>query len=195
LEKVRAHLPSSQKSAVAVAPSPDRPDPTIPDPPLVQTEELPTRSLEGFEPIHSRASLMGRDADFSWFRFAIPAKMVMRDDLLMGSHEFIPIDPGDTFLVTQQEIYVVFSLVTPSYDEIPLTAKCFLETSKISSGQAALAQDRVVMSMNDQSGYFRFQVSPEGWKPGLYRCGLFVGDEASAYNVADEVRFRIVAPD
>jgi len=193
LEKVRAHLPNNKKSTVA--PTPVSPDPVIPDPPLVQTKELPTRSLEGFEPIHSRASLMGRDADFSWFRFAIPAKMVMRDDLLMGSHEFIPIDPGDTFLVTQQEIYVVFSLVTPSYDEIPLTAKCFLETSKISSGQAALAQDRVVMSMNDQSGYFRFQVSPEGWKPGLYRCGLFVGDEASAYNVADEVRFRIVAPD
>lgn len=193
LEKVRAHLPNNKKSTVA--PTPVSPDPVIPDPPLVQTEELPTRSLEGFEPIHSRASLMGRDADFSWFRFAIPAKMVLRDDLLMGSHEFIPIDPGDTFPVTQQEIYVVFSLVTPSYDEIPLTAKCFIETSEISSGQAALAQDRVVMSMNDQSGYFRFQVSPEGWKPGLYRCGLFVGDEASAYNVVDDVRFRIVAPD
>jgi len=193
LEKVQAHLPNTKESTVA--PSPVSPDPVIPDPPLIQTEELPTRSLEGFEPVHSRASLMGRDADFSWFRFAIPAKMVMRDDLLMGSHEFIPIDPGDTFLVTQQEIYVVFGLVTPSYDEIPLTAKCFLETSKISSGQAALAQDRVIMSMNDQSGYFRFQVSPEGWQPGLYRCGLFVGDEASAYNLTDDVRFRIVTPD
>ncbi|MCA9420637.1 MAG: tetratricopeptide repeat protein [Nitrospira sp.] len=190
LEKVRAHLPSTQKSSEI--PSPVNPDPVIPDPPLVQTEELPTRSLEGFEPVHSRASLMGRDADFSWFRFAIPAKMVMRDDLLMGSHEFIPIDPGDTFLVTQKEIYVVFGLVTSSYDEIPLTAKCFLERSEILSGQVALAQDRVVMSMNDQSGYFRFQALPNGWKPGLYRCGLFVGDEASAYNLADEVRFRIV---
>ncbi len=193
LEKVQAHLPNTKTSTVA--PSPVSPDSGIPDLPLVQTEELPTRSLEGFEPVHSRASLMGRDADFSWFRFVIPAKMVMRDDLLMGAHEFIPIDPGDTFLVTQQEIYLVFGLVTPSYDEIPLTAKCFLETSEISSGQAALAQDRVVMSMNDQSGYFRVQVSPEGWKPGLYRCGLFVGDEASAYNLSDEVRFRIVAPD
>ncbi len=194
IEKIRTHLPSPQKSTVI--PNPVSPDPVIPDPPPVQSEELPTRSLEGLEPVHSRASLMGRDADFSWFRFAIPAKMVMRDDLLMGSHEFIPIDPGDTFPVTQQEIYVVFGLVTPSYDEIPLTAKCFLETSEISSSQAALVQDRVIMSMNDQSGYFRFQISPEGgWKPGLYRCSLFVGDEASAYNVADDVRFRIVVPD
>lgn len=193
LEKVRTHLPNTKESTVVI--SPVSPDPVIPDPSLGPTEELPIRSLEGLEPVHSRASLMGRDADFSWFRFAIPAKMVMRDDLLTGSHEFIPIDPGDTFPVTQQDIYVVFGLVTPSYDEIPLTAKCFLETSEISLGQVALAQDRVVMSMNDQSGYFRFQISPEeGWKPGLYRCGLFVGDEASAYNVADDVRFRIVPP-
>ncbi|MCA9498513.1 MAG: tetratricopeptide repeat protein [Nitrospira sp.] len=194
VEKIRTHLPHTQKATGAINPA--SPDPVIPDPPPVQTEELPTRSLEGLEPVHSRASLMGRDADFSWFRFAIPARTVMRDDLLMGSHEFIPIDPGDTFPVTQQEIFVVFSLVTPSYDEIPLTAKCFLETSEISSSQAALVQDRVIMSMNDQSGYFRFQIPQEGgWKPGLYRCGLFVGDVASAYNVADDVRFRIVASD
>lgn len=119
----------------------------------------------------------------------------MRDDLRMGAHEFIPIDPGDTYSTTTKEIYLVFALVTASYDEIPLTAECFLETSKISSGQAALAQDRVIMTMNEQSGYFRFQGSPEGWKPGLYRCGLFVGDEVSAYNLADEVRFRILASD
>jgi tetratricopeptide (TPR) repeat protein len=193
LEKVRQHLPDTGKSTVDL--SSVMPDPLTSSPPMAQNEVLRARSLEGFEPVHSRASLMGRDADFSWFRFVIPAKMVMRDDLLMGAHEFIPIDPGDTFSTTQKEIYLVFALVTASYDEIPLTAECFLETSKISSGQAALAQDRVIMTMNDQSGYFRFHVSPEGWKPGLYRCGLYVGDEVSAYTHADEVRFRIVPED
>lgn len=193
LEKVRQHLPDREKSAVDV-------NPILPDPlivsgsPQAQTEKRHALNLEGFEPVHPRASLMGRDADFSWFRFVIPARMIMRDDLLMGAHEFIPIDPGDTFSTTQKEIYLVFALVTASYDEIPLTAECYLETSKISSGQAALAQDRVIMSTNEQSGYFRLQISPEGWKPGLYRCGLFVGDEVSAYNLADDVRFRVVAP-
>jgi hypothetical protein len=190
LEKVRLHLPKIEKSLEGL--SPVIPDPITSSSPLVETEETSDRNLEGFEPVHPRASLMGRDADFSWFRFVIPARMVMRDNLLMGSHEFIPIDPGDTFPKTQTDIYLVFALVTPSYDEVPLTAECFLETSKISSGQVALAQDRVVMSMNEQSGYFRFQVSPEAWRPGLYRCGLFVGDEVSAYNQADEVRFRIL---
>jgi hypothetical protein len=193
LAKVRQHLLVTEKSTVDL--SLVIPAPITSSPPLVQAEEEPARNLAGFEPVHSRTSLMGRDADFSWFRFVIPARMVMRDDLLMGSHEFIPIDPGDTFPMTQKNIYLVFALVTPSYDEIPLTAECFLETSKISSDQASLAQDRVVMTTNEQSGYFRFQISPEGWKPGLYRCGLFVGDEVSAYNQADEVRFRIVPQD
>lgn len=195
LERVRQHLPDTKKSTVDF--STVLPDPITSNPPQAQAEEKLARkkNLEGFEPIHSRASLMGRDADFSWFRFVIPARMVMRDDLLMGAHEFIPIDPGDTFFTFQEEIYLVFALVTASYDEIPLTAECFLESSKISSGQAALAQDRVVMTTNEQSGYFRFQVSPEGWKPGIYRCGLFVGDQVSAYSQADEVRFRIVPKD
>jgi tetratricopeptide (TPR) repeat protein len=194
LAKVRQLLSDTEKSAMDV-------NPVLPDPlivsssPQAQTEERPAINLEGFEPVHSRTSLMGRDADFSWFRFVIPARMVMRDDLLMGSHEFIPIDPRDTFSTTQKDIYLVFALATASYDEIPLTAECFLETSKITSDRASLAQDRVVMTMNEQSGYFRLQISREGWKPGLYRCGLFVGDEVSAYNLADDVRFRIVAPD
>ena len=193
LERVRQHLPDTKKSIVDV--SPVIPDPIASSSPKTQAEERSAMNLEGFEPVHSRASLMGRDADFSWFRFVIPARMVMRDDLLMGAHEFIPLDPGDTFPTTQKEIYLVFALVTASYDEIPLTAECFLETSKISSGQAPLAQDRVIMTMNEQSGYFRLQGSPEGWKPGLYRCGLFVGDEVSAYNLTDDVRFRVVASD
>lgn len=194
VEKVRQHLPN-QTSPKSLESFPSvQPDPLASSSPLVQAEEKSSRDLEVSEPVHSRASLMGRDADFSWFRFVIPAKMVMRDDLLMGSHEFIPIDPGDSFSTTQKEIYLVFALVTPSYDEIPLTAKCFLET-KIFSDQTALAQDRVIMTMNEQSGYFRVQMPLKGWSPGIYRCGLFVGDEVSAYTHADEVRFRIVPED
>jgi hypothetical protein len=48
--------------------------------------------------------------------------------------------------------------------------------------------------MNDQSGYFMLIPPKTGWKPGLYRCGLFVGERVSAYTNVDEVRFRIVEP-
>ena len=103
--------------------------------------------------------------------------------------------PNDTFLTTQQEIYLVFALVTPSYDAIPLTAECFLEASKITWGEAPFAQDQVVMSVNEQSGYFVLSSPESEWNPGLYRCGLFVGDTVSSYTQSDEVRFRIIGPD
>jgi len=193
LEKVRQHVPKQERpiqdaneTLPAAYPSEVPPD---------YYTNLAAKKFKPDELFHTRASLMGRDSDFSWFRFVIPAGRVMRDDLQVGNHEFIPIDPNDTFLSTQQEIYLVFALVTPSYDAIPLTAQCYLENSKITWGEAPLAQDQVVMSVNEQSGYFVLSSPESEWTPGLYRCGLFVGDTVSAYTQSDEVRFRIIGPD
>lgn len=193
IEKIRPHVPQSEAPLQEVQAKPD--SAASPDSSGEPSQELNLKPPKVSQPIHTRASLMGRDADFSWFRFVIPSKMIFRDDMLAGSHDFIPLDPGDTFLPTQQDLYLVFALATPSYDEVVLTTECFLETSTITPNQSGLAQDQVVMSMNEQSGYFRLRAPREGWPPGLYRCGLFVGNEVSAYNHADEVRFRIVPPD
>jgi hypothetical protein len=138
--------------------------------------------------------LAGRDADFSWFRFVIPASKVMRDDLPTGQHDFIPLNPGDSFPTTQQDIYLVFRLVSDSYDAVPLATQCFLETAEATGQPRMIVQDRVLMAMSDQSGYFTLAAPERGWLPGLYRCGLFAGERTSAYTQADEVRFRIVQP-
>lgn len=112
----------------------------------------------------------------------------------IGAHECLPIDPSDSFPTTQQEIYLVFGLVSASYEAVPLTAQCFWETSEVAGQQRALAQDRVVISTNDRSGYFLLSRPEAGWTPGLYRCGLFEGERTSAYAHVDEVRFRIMEP-
>ena len=192
LDKIWQHIPKPEKPAQDANEALPAADPAE-VPPNYYTN-LAAKKFKPDELFHTRASLMGRDADFSWFRFVIPAARVMRDDLQVGSHEFIPIDPDDTFLTIQQEIYLVFALVTASYDAIPLTAECYLETSKITLGEAPLLQDQVVMSTNEQSGYFALSPPKSRWAPGLYRCGLFVGDTVSAYTQSDEVRFRIVEP-
>ena len=137
---------------------------------------------------------MGRDADFSWFRFVIPASKVVRDDFPTGAHEFIPLNPGDSFPTTQTEIYLVFGLVSASFDAVPLTAHCFLETSEVTEEQRVVAQDHVLTTMNDQSGYFMLTPPKTGWTEGLYNCGLFAGERTSADTLVDEVRFRIIAP-
>ena len=192
LEKVWQHIPKPEKPTQDANETLPPADPTE-IPPDYYTN-LAAKKFKPDELFHTRASLMGRDADFSWFRFVIPADQVIRDDLQVGNHEFIPIDANDTFPPTQEEIYLVFALVTASYDAIPLTTECYLETSPITWGEAPLLQDQVVMSTNEQSGYFILSPPKSGWTPGLYRCGLFVGDTVSAYTQSDEVRFRIVDP-
>lgn len=160
-------------------------------------EDLYTQAIELFKPekpLDQQAALVGRDADFSWFHFVIPASKVMRDDFPTGAHEFIPLDPGDSFPTTQREIYLVFRLVSTSFDAVPLTGRCALETSETNGDPHAVAQDRVMTTMSDQSGYFMLSPPKTGWSPGLYHCGLYAGEQVSANTLADEVRFRIVEP-
>jgi tetratricopeptide (TPR) repeat protein len=194
LEKVRPHVPELANSKVDEAA--DRIPPVAPSrSPGFSPEELYAMAIERLKPqkpLDTGASLVGRDADFSLFRFVIPASKVLRDDSPTGAHEFIPLNPGDSYPTTQQEIYLVFGLVSDSYDAVPLTARCGLETSEMTGEQRAVAQDQVMMTMNDQSGYFKLSPPATGWTPGLYRCGLFAGDRTSAYTHVDEVRFRII---
>jgi len=196
LEKVRPHvLELAQLKADEAANR--RPSDDSSPAPVSPEEELYARAAERFKPqkpLDQRASLMGRDADFSWFRFVIPASKVVRDDFPTGAHEFIPLNPGDSFPTTQAEIYLVFGLVSASFDAVPLTARCFLETSEITGEQHAVAQDHVMTTMNDQSGYFMLTPPKTGWTAGLYHCGLFAGERTSADTLVDEVRFRIIAP-
>jgi tetratricopeptide (TPR) repeat protein len=196
LEKVRPYVPelAQQKTDEAASPTPPDDSPT---PSLSLEDELYARANERFKPqkpLDQQASLMGRDADFSWFRFVIPASKVVRDDFPTGAHEFIPLNPEDSFPTTQAEIYLVFGLVSASFDAVPLTARCFLETSEMTGEQPAITQDRVMTTMNDQSGYFLLLPPKTGWASGLYYCGLFAGERTSADTLVDEVRFRIIAP-
>jgi tetratricopeptide (TPR) repeat protein len=194
LDTVRPHVPELANSKVDEAV--DRIPPVAPSrPPGFSPEELYAMAIERLKPqkpLDTGASLIGRDADFSLFRFVIPAGKVLRDDSPTGSHDFIPLNPGDSFPTTQREIYLVFGLVTDSYDAVPLTARCGMETSEMTGEERAVAQDQVMMSMNDQSGYFKVSPPSTEWTPGLYRCGLFAGDRTSAYTHVDEVRFRIL---
>ena len=186
LDRIKPHVPDAEKLQGEV---PARTK-------SASEEELHARVVERLQPqkvLDTKVSLMGRDADFSWFRFVIPAGKVLRDDFPTGAHEFIPLNPGDTFPAGQQEIYLVFALVSSSYDAVPLTAHCVLETADLVDEAHPLAQDRVLTSMNDQSGYFQLATPKGGWPPGLYRCGLFAGERTSADTLVDEVRFRVLA--
>jgi tetratricopeptide (TPR) repeat protein len=196
LDKVRPHVPELAAVKDEAAENSNG------GPGQVVSKELPVeevyaKATERVKPqkaMDQAATLVGRDADFSWFRFVIPAGAVMRDDFPTGAHEYIPLNPSDTFSTMQHEIYLVFGLVSDSFDAVPLTARCVVESSDMAEKSRVAAQDHVLTSMSDRSGYFMLTPPTAGWTPGLYRCGLFAGECASAYTQVDEVRFRIVEP-
>lgn len=193
LDTVRPHVPDAVRHELES----EKSDTTVGDRGDAESSEETryaeaARKVEPQNVLDAGVSLMGRDADFSWFRFVIPAGKVVRDDFPTGAHDFIPLNPGDTFPTTQSEIYLVFGLVSASYDAVPLAAQCFMESDGQREGRRVVAQDRVMTATNDQSGYFMLTRPATGWMPGLYRCGLFAGERANAYTLVDEVRFRIV---
>lgn len=194
LEKVRPHVPELVKLKEEEAKGERQSGDSTSAP---SEEALYAKAVERLKPqktLETGAAIVGRDADFSWFRFIIPATKVVRDDSPTGAHEFIPLDLGDTFSTTQPEIYLVFRLVSDSFDAVPLTARCGLETSDMAEDPQTTVQDRVMTTTNDRSGYFLLTPQKSSWTPGYYRCGLFAGEQTSAYSYVDEVRFRIVEP-
>lgn len=192
LEKVRPHVPELAKLKDEEAKIGTESEHNT----AMQSEEaMYAKAIEKIRPqkvLDTGAAVAGRDADFSWFRFVIPSGKVVRDDFPTGAHEFIPLYPGDTFSTTQPEIYLVFRLVSDSFDAAPLTARCGPETSDMTEDPQSTVQDRVMTAMNDRSGYFLLARPKTGWALGLYRCGLFAGEQTTAYSHVDEVRFRVV---
>jgi tetratricopeptide (TPR) repeat protein len=192
LEKVKPHVAELVKLKEAEA---KREKELKARTPARSEEAFFAKAIEKVKPQKTLATgvaIAGRDADFSWFRYVIPAGKVLRDDFPTGAHEFIPLNPGDTFPSTQSEIYLIFKLVSDSFDAVPLTARCAPETREMTEDPQTIVQDRVMTVMNDRSGYFLLTSPKSGWTPGFYRCGLFAGEQTSAYSYVDEVRFRIV---
>lgn len=194
LEKVRPHVPELAKLKEEEAKrEKEFGNQTVASP----EEALYAKAVERLKPqkaLETGVAIAGRDADFSWFRFVIPATKVVRDDFPTGAHEFIPLYPGDTFPTTQPEIYLVFKLVSDSFDAVPLTARCGLETSDMTEDPQTTVQDHIMTTTNDRSGYFLLTPPKSSWTPGYYRCGLFAGEQTSAYSYVDEVRFLIIEP-
>ncbi|MBH0201016.1 MAG: tetratricopeptide repeat protein [Nitrospira sp.] len=91
LEKVRPHVPELVKLKEEEA----KAEKQSSDSTSAPSEEAPfAKAVERLKPqktLDTGAALAGRDADFSWFRFVIPATKVVRDDFPTGAHEFIPL--------------------------------------------------------------------------------------------------------
>jgi tetratricopeptide (TPR) repeat protein len=136
---------------------------------------------------------LGMDTTRGSFRQVMTARDVVQDDLQTGLHEYIPVSPTDTFVETDEVIYVVFTLTSTQEDEVALTSQWVAEQTADLGPNAIIGIDKVLLGLNERSGYFQLGRPRGGWAPGLYRVDLYLGPQASAYAHVGEAWFRVVA--
>ena len=123
----------------------------------------------------------------------VPARGVVQDDLPTGMQEFIPIAPTVTFAPDDPEIIIVFTLTSAPSDEIILNTHWLVERAGTVSPNTVIGTDRVLLTLNDKSGYVRLKRPQDGWPIGVYRVDFYLGDQVDAYTYTAEARFRVVA--
>lgn len=198
IPKVQEALQEARHSAVesgqGLSPEPksragkDRHEPfEIPLPPLAEGQSLraPISIQVDFAPIVPSTSI-------GWFVQLVLSGDVLQEDLQTGQHEFLAIDPKDTFLPDDAEIYVVFTLTTASPDEVVLTSRWVAERTFGLPPNTLVGTDQVAMRLNEGSGYFLLSRPEGGWSTGTYRVDFYVGEEATAYTHMADVRFRVI---
>lgn len=193
LDEARQHVPVAEHDSDAVTPAIGErqgPEPyEYPIPPLANGHKL-------VEPIPIAAELapIVTETVRGAFRQVTTARDMIQDDLQTGLHEFIPVNPTDTFRSDQPEIYVVFQLTTNQENfDLKLSSRWIAEWATGLPPNTVVGTDEVLLGLNERSGYFRLARPESGWSPGLYRVDLYLGPQVSAYTHAGEVRFRIVA--
>jgi len=193
LDEARQHLPMAEQDASPVTHNVGErfgPEPyEYPIPPLANGHKLVDPI-----PIAAQLASIATETVRGSFRQVMTARDMIQDDLQTGLHEFIPVNPTDTFRSDEAEIYVVFQLTTNQENfDLKLTSRWIAEQTKSFLPNTVVGIDQVLLSLNERSGYFRLSRPEEGWSPGLYRVDLYLGPQVSAYTHVGDLRFRIVA--
>jgi tetratricopeptide (TPR) repeat protein len=195
LTEARTHVTTISQSQVGreTTPASHRQEPSR----IREEEPLSVSSLDLGQTLSENSQTPFRvrplsvDVIRGWFRHLVTAKAIVQDDVQAGFHEYIPLDPGDTFAPDQSEIYLVFALTTPPADAKQISTQWVAEQVEHKSPNTVIGTDAVVMDLNDSSGYFFLDRPKGGWPVGTYRIDLFVGEEVSPYTYVADVRFRI----
>lgn len=145
-------------------------------------------------PLAPKITPMGTDSVQGAFRQVMTARDVVQDDLQTGLHEYMPLNPTDTFLQQDAAIYVVFTLTSNQEDlEVKLTSHWMAERTAGLASNTLVGTDTVLLGLNERSGYFVLPHPEGGWQPGIYRIDLYLGPEVSAYTQVADIRFRVLA--
>jgi tetratricopeptide (TPR) repeat protein len=193
LEEAYQHVPESRQASMSRRARAREKPPE----PKIDTYTIPPfangHELIAPVPDSTHLAAIGSGDAQGWFRQMVPARGVVQDDLPTGMQEFIPIAPTVTFAPDDPEIIIVFTLTSAPSDEIILNTHWLVERAGTVSPNTVIGTDRVLLTLNDKSGYVRLKRPQDGWPIGVYRVDFYLGDQVDAYTYTAEARFRVVA--
>ncbi len=193
-DALRTACSHTQSCTVAPSGTPSSTEPDFPmesqesDASAFAKEQLPPAAID----MQGVRAPTGSDSSGGWFRQLIPAQSVLQSDLQTGLHEFIPLDPTDTFTQAVPEIYLMFALLNAPPNAVILQSRWVAERVDGLPPNTLVGTDVVEIGLNEVTGYFWLERPKGGWKTGTYRIDLYVGEQVSAYSHIAEEWFRIV---
>ncbi|MGB0911671.1 MAG: hypothetical protein ACPGYT_15030 [Nitrospirales bacterium] len=118
------------------------------------------------------------------------AKGFEEDRDLHRGHFVIPINPSSTLPADERPVFLVFR-VHQHFAPYEVFGQLFPEKVSTLDPDSLIDKDAMHLATEDDSGYLQFDPPLEQWPPGTYKVKIFVGFEASQFNLRGTMRFSI----
>ena len=118
------------------------------------------------------------------------AKELEDDEGIRRGHFVLPINPTSTLPSDGRPIYLVFR-VHSHFASYEVFGQLYPEQVTDLAPDTLLDEDAMHLAPEDDSGYLQFDPPSHQWPIGTYRVKIFVGFEASQFNLMGTMRFSV----
>ena len=117
-------------------------------------------------------------------------KEVDDDEGIRRGHFVTPINPTSTLPSDGRPVYLVFR-VHSHYASYQVFGKLYPENIANMDSSTLIDEDAMHLTPEDDSGYLQFDPPSATWPAGKYQVKIFVGYEASQFNLMGTMRFSV----
>ena len=105
------------------------------------------------------------------------------------ANDIVPVNPTDVFR-PDASIFMVFKL-HQHLESFQVFGLCYPERVADLDPTKLIAQDVMLIALEDESGYVKLDAPPGGWKPGQYKVEVHVGWRVNEISLMGTMRFTV----
>ena len=105
------------------------------------------------------------------------------------ANDIVPVNPTDTF-PSDAPVFMVFKL-HQHLESFQVFGLCYPEHVAGLDPTNLIAQDVMLIALEDESGYVKLDAPPGGWKPGQYKVEIHVGWRVNEISLMGTMRFTV----